>query len=164
MLKIRRPLGRLIFNMGIAIPGKTVFLIETAPWTTNGTTQKTRYMNLSWLMTVFFFPQFPAFLLRHFTAINTYIYVITKSGEGQARILRVVSIDGNPQQLYYVRKNADQPFRCWNQNIPGELARYPGCWWKFSQTKTFQFRLRQVTTICSHRKHIYEDFMRMILG
>ena len=26
-----RPLGRLIFNMGIAIPGKTVFLIETAP-------------------------------------------------------------------------------------------------------------------------------------
>ena len=32
MLKIRRPLGRLIFNTGIAIPGKTVFLIETAPW------------------------------------------------------------------------------------------------------------------------------------
>ena len=32
MLKIRRPLGRLIFNMGIAIPGKTVLLIETAPW------------------------------------------------------------------------------------------------------------------------------------
>ena len=32
MLKIRRPLGRRIFNMGIAIPGKTVFLIETAPW------------------------------------------------------------------------------------------------------------------------------------
>ena len=31
MLKIRRPLGRLIFNMGIAKPGKTVFLIETAP-------------------------------------------------------------------------------------------------------------------------------------
>ena len=35
MLKIRRPLGRLIFNMGIAIPGKTVFLIETAPWKRN---------------------------------------------------------------------------------------------------------------------------------
>ena len=35
MLKIRRPLGRLIFNMGIAIPGKTVFLIETAPWCWN---------------------------------------------------------------------------------------------------------------------------------
>ena len=31
MLKIRRPSGRLIFNMGIAIPGETVFLIETAP-------------------------------------------------------------------------------------------------------------------------------------
>ena len=31
MLKIRRPLGRLIFNMGIAIPGKTVFLIESPP-------------------------------------------------------------------------------------------------------------------------------------
>ena len=31
MLKIRRSLGRLIFNMGIDIPGKTVFLIETAP-------------------------------------------------------------------------------------------------------------------------------------
>ena len=36
MLKIRRPLGRLIFNMGIAIPGKTVFLIETAPCNLNG--------------------------------------------------------------------------------------------------------------------------------
>ena len=35
MLKIRRPLGRLIFNMGIAIPGKTVFLIETATWFCN---------------------------------------------------------------------------------------------------------------------------------
>ena len=35
MLKIRRPLGRLIFNMGIAIPGKTVFLIETTPWVQN---------------------------------------------------------------------------------------------------------------------------------
>ena len=35
MLKIRRPLGRLIFNMGIAIPGKTVFLIETAPCKTS---------------------------------------------------------------------------------------------------------------------------------
>ena len=33
MLKIKRPLGRLIFNIGIAIPGKTVFLIETAPST-----------------------------------------------------------------------------------------------------------------------------------
>ena len=32
MLKIRRPIGRLIFNMGIATLGKTVFLIETAPW------------------------------------------------------------------------------------------------------------------------------------
>ena len=32
MLKVRRPLGRLIFNMGIAIPGKTVSLIGTAPW------------------------------------------------------------------------------------------------------------------------------------
>ena len=31
MLKIRRPVGRLIFNMGITIPSKTVFLIETAP-------------------------------------------------------------------------------------------------------------------------------------
>ena len=32
MLKIRRPTGRLIFNMGIPIPGKTVFLIETGSW------------------------------------------------------------------------------------------------------------------------------------
>ena len=31
MLKIRRPTGRLIFNMGISIPGKTVFYIETGP-------------------------------------------------------------------------------------------------------------------------------------
>ena len=32
MLKIRRPNGRLIFNIGIPIPGKTVFYIETGPW------------------------------------------------------------------------------------------------------------------------------------
>ena len=41
MLKIRRPLGRLIFNMEIAIPGKTVFLIETAPWCC----KRTKYVN-----------------------------------------------------------------------------------------------------------------------
>ena len=50
MLKIRRPLERLIFNMGIAIPGKTVFLIETAPWfhtvISSKSTQETCY-NLS---------------------------------------------------------------------------------------------------------------------
>ena len=39
MLKIRRRLGRLIFNMGITIPGKTVFLIETAPCLTEWTTR-----------------------------------------------------------------------------------------------------------------------------
>ena len=32
MLKIRRPTDRLIFNMGIPIPAKTVFYIETGPW------------------------------------------------------------------------------------------------------------------------------------
>ena len=45
MLKIRRPLGRLIFNMGIAIPGKTVFLIETTPW--SYPTAKMNLTNLS---------------------------------------------------------------------------------------------------------------------
>ena len=45
MLKIRRPLGRLIFNMGIAIPGKTVFLIETAPWLP--VDQFHKYLNLN---------------------------------------------------------------------------------------------------------------------
>ena len=45
MLKIRRPLGRLIFNMGIAIPGKTVFLIETAPCKHNVKTVFSKYMN-----------------------------------------------------------------------------------------------------------------------
>ena len=39
MLKIRRPNGRLIFNMGITIPSKTVVLIETAP----------RYLRYCWL-------------------------------------------------------------------------------------------------------------------
>ena len=47
MLKIRRPLGRLIFNMGIAIPGKTVFLIETAP------------SNLTWTWIFFLTQQCP---------------------------------------------------------------------------------------------------------
>ena len=43
MLKIRRPLGRLIFNMGIAIPGKTVFL-----WLCqNGTASFTKSMYLN---------------------------------------------------------------------------------------------------------------------
>ena len=37
-----KTLGRLIFNMGIAIPGKTVFLIETAPWS-----DSTKVSNLS---------------------------------------------------------------------------------------------------------------------
>ena len=55
MLKIRRPLGRLIFNMGIAIPGKTVFLIETAPRTCNYSKKSIQY-----------------FLLRLGTASNNY--------------------------------------------------------------------------------------------
>ena len=53
MLKIRRPLGRLIFNMGIAIPGKTVFLIETAPWFIKSSGDK-----WSSLIEVFIFEQF----------------------------------------------------------------------------------------------------------
>ena len=56
MLKIRRPLGRLIFNVGIAIPGKTVFLIETAPrwfpcnWWVHFLTKRTHHdsMKFSW--------------------------------------------------------------------------------------------------------------------
>ena len=48
MLKIRRPLGRLIFNMGIAIPGKTVFLIETVPlWWGRGITTMTSHIVVS---------------------------------------------------------------------------------------------------------------------
>ena len=58
MLKIRRPLGRLIFNMGIATPGKTVFLIETAPWFTtlvrSITIQVNGEMNWSEVLTSFF--------------------------------------------------------------------------------------------------------------
>ena len=45
MLKIRRPLGRLIFNMGIAIPGKTVFLIETAPCIWHTSPQMCHWVN-----------------------------------------------------------------------------------------------------------------------
>ena len=45
MLKIRRPVGRLIFNMGIAIPSKTVFLIETAPWSPLQHAELMYYMN-----------------------------------------------------------------------------------------------------------------------
>ena len=50
MLKIRRPLGRLIFNMGIAIPGKTVFLIETAP--SKGVDNKRAWLKLTKLITL----------------------------------------------------------------------------------------------------------------
>ena len=49
MLKIRRPLGRLIFNMGIAIPGKTVFLIETAPRFRDAVEQKTKSTHYKYL-------------------------------------------------------------------------------------------------------------------
>ena len=35
MLKIRRPNGRLIFSMGIPIPGKDGLYIETGPWNTD---------------------------------------------------------------------------------------------------------------------------------
>ena len=48
MLKIRRPLGRLIFNMGIAIPGKTVFLIETAPWWCKEPMHQQKWYLLCW--------------------------------------------------------------------------------------------------------------------
>ena len=52
MLKIRRPLGRLIFNMGIAIPGKTVFLIETAPWLFKGLIRPTTKISSKLYITV----------------------------------------------------------------------------------------------------------------
>ena len=53
MLKIRRPLGRLIFNMGIATPGKTVFLIETAPWCPEFLNIYTHPMNTKWYLVLF---------------------------------------------------------------------------------------------------------------
>ena len=53
MLKIRRPTGRLIFNMGIPIPGKTVFYIETGPWwciyASGNFSHQCFYMMVSWL-------------------------------------------------------------------------------------------------------------------
>ena len=52
MLKIRRPLGRLIFNMGIAIPGKTVFLIETAPSNMEGASISWCHHDLSHILLV----------------------------------------------------------------------------------------------------------------
>ena len=54
MLKIRRPLGRLIFNMGIAIPGKTVFLIEMAPWTRDRSILKLCVLNSFWKYKILF--------------------------------------------------------------------------------------------------------------
>ena len=62
MLKIRRPLGRLIFNMGIAIPGKTVFLIETAPWSQ----EKRRYI----------------YVYAYHICVCIYIYVYVERGGG----------------------------------------------------------------------------------
>ena len=58
MLKIRRPLERLIFNMGIAIPGTTVFLIETAPW---------------------FWHHSPLFWLSVSLSIRLYVFLLTAS-------------------------------------------------------------------------------------
>ena len=53
MLKIRRPLGRLIFNMGITIPGKTVFLIETAPWFLTAWAHNRRTMHGNFFLCVY---------------------------------------------------------------------------------------------------------------
>ena len=68
MLKIRRPLGRLIFNMGIAIPGKTVFLIETAP----GCLFSERIVVLEWKT----FRSLKDILLRNITWYGLYYYRI----------------------------------------------------------------------------------------
>ena len=65
MLKIRRPLGRLIFNMGIAIPGKTVFLIETAPRIFDAIWR--HYATMRWLFSYTFFGQ----------NINIYLHFIS---------------------------------------------------------------------------------------
>ena len=76
MLKIRRPLGRLIFNMGIAIPGKTVFLIETAPWSLQdmyGT--KLKNMGSSHIEAVTKWLPFSRHFQTHFVEWNYYILV-----------------------------------------------------------------------------------------
>ena len=62
MLKIRRPLGRLIFNMGIAIPGKTVFLIETAPCF--------RYQKNTWHVESNYILQPPKFIVILYRYLN----------------------------------------------------------------------------------------------
>ena len=69
MLKIRRPLGRLIFNTGIAIPGKTVFLIETAPrFGTDKTPQSLPYCasygNVLWVFCLIFYNKTQFYLLH----------------------------------------------------------------------------------------------------
>ena len=67
MLKIRRPLGRLIFNMGIAIPGKTVFHIETAPWSSLDSCDRNNRHNAHILLHILFY-------VLHYETNDRYIY------------------------------------------------------------------------------------------
>ena len=52
MLKIRRPNGRLIFNMRIPIPGKDGLYIETGPWTCVNHVLHRRHCGTHWSINV----------------------------------------------------------------------------------------------------------------
>ena len=47
MLKIRRSHDRLIFNMGIPIPGKDGLYIEIGPWFSHGKSRYAFYLPIS---------------------------------------------------------------------------------------------------------------------
>ena len=97
MLKIRRPLGRLIFNMGIAIPGKTVFLIETAPRSRYVGDRQSGHNDTIYVL---FLPKYPSLLLR--CARDAPLQLREKSfGQEQKVIFMPVHSSGYLSTLYF---------------------------------------------------------------
>ena len=88
MLKIRRPLGRLIFNMGIAIPGKTVFLIETAPRTADELATQGVRTSAAMVLT-----QFTLNIVAYVGIVTTGTYIVTGLNEWYVMSFCVIYIE-----------------------------------------------------------------------
>ena len=110
MLKIRRPLGRLFFNMGIAIPVKTIFLIETAPWCLRG-----RIQFITSLLAPSLTP--PNFLYPRFNEVERGVYwyhLVRLSVCGQNRVRSVSStiLIGSLSYLHILSSNFRRCVAC----------------------------------------------------
>ena len=147
MLKIRRPLGRLIFNMGIAIPGKTVFLIETAPWCLSGAIREGPDVSAIYV----FIPgaAFHDAFMRHkakMSSLNRMFYL----------------------QLMYLWEDSSVSFLAikWNTNIliafmHGRLHTLPPCFLQNKKIDKFMILL-VVKIVCINQMHLEGIVCKML--